>query len=276
MNYLFSDYISRLANKDARLEAVDFSVLAASRISASNQDGMFLVEEKQLDRLKELDHRLNLVVLTEERDQDAFETPHRIVRTVYKYDVYPSVLAEIFQERHPITFFTATLATLMHRESLPVYCNLIQSEVCCILDAENNQSNAFFYHHIPAQCQYLYTNVLDFLDPPLEYVENTILELASKKNTDIISIPLDSAIQARLLDLCDVAVLLMTPECATESSLIVGRYPHVLPVCTERVDGFHWIGDPLKLRERIIEMKKEVRKAEILGSSRSKNQNSLQ
>lgn len=266
MNYLLSDYISRLATKDARLELIEFSDL-----NVLNMDQTLLVEEKQLDRLKEVDHRLNLIVLVENRNCEGFDSPHRILRVVYKYDVYPSVLAEIFQERHPITLFTSTLSAFCQNDSLETYSQCMRSDVCCILDQENSKRNAIIYQHILIPRQFLYTNILDYLDPPIEYVENTILEMASKKSIDVISMPLDSDVQAKLLTLCDVALLLMTPDCIPDINLLIERYPNILPVCTDKIDGYEWIGDGTDLYNRILQMRREVKKIEVFGSVRNQN-----
>lgn len=260
MNYLFSDYISRLAAKDSRLQNLEFS-----NISLHGADQTLLVEEKQLERLNEVESKLALVVLTESRTTETFETRHRVIRAVYKYDAYISVLANIFQERHPITLFTTTQKATSDRDSFLSFMNLVQSDICCILDPKSDDlSNP--YQNISVPTQYLYQNVLDYLDPPIDYVENLILDLSSKKSVDVISFPMDSNVQARLLEHCDVALLMATPNCIKDAKLLSERYANILVLCTDKIDGLNWIGETNTIKDRIIQMRNERKKKSAISN----------
>lgn len=195
MIYFPSEFINALSAYDDRL--TPHGAESAEKL---------LIEEHDVPLLKFSEHK-SLVILTADKDKCArADTEHRYV---YKYQQAERLIAEIFEEPHEIRHFL-----ILGLDECPdelSFDSFFVDVLHCQIFSDSIIANDRFLN---TGTHYLYSGVLDLLDPPAERIMEIIEEQSKIDAVDIVSVGIYGALTDALMKKSDLNYILATEKYA--------------------------------------------------------------
>lgn len=222
MNYFPSDFLNHLARHDSRLIPI-----------RSGATGPLLIEEKHLGQeafFRGEHFTYELVVLTESENAVPYLGECKVLRAVYKYLPTRHLLARIFNEPHEVRLFISLNrafglqlqdSKFFDAGSVAVLDDEVYSDVLL----QKNRDSLSGVH-------YLYSSILDVVDPPVSQIIRFIEERSLYDEVDVLAYTLSGSIIKKLIDLSDVVYLFSSFEYAKNLSPLLKKYSHIQVIVT--------------------------------------------
>lgn len=252
MKYFPSDYLNAIASREPRLSAID-------RLEAHDPSEMQLIEESQLARLEQVDFFAPLIVLTEDSAPPVLDPHFSIHKFIYKYLPLSRLRAELFSDRHRITWYTSTVE---HVE-IADFCADLAEESSFHDFCLRESRNASLLSPVFAPGSYRWIDSpMDCLDPPIDCVSDTLLRFAQEGTVGILSMPLKGELDRLFASLSDEVVIFlreweldachaMFPEATRVIPIVIGY--SAKQICWRRKE------DAAFVKRRLLEIRSQLR-----------------